>query len=135
MFATISALPRKLALAVVVAIVPLGGVQADSLSLSLNARNAQEARVLNTAISLYAIHRDIRSGANLRQIGRNHAAGIYQRGGNNRAIVHQQGRNHSARLSQTGGNNGQVIVQIGNGAHADVTQRGSEAGILLQISR
>lgn len=135
MFNLIPALPRKLALAACVASLPLAGAQAETLSLSLNARNAQEARVLNAAIALYAIHRDIRSGADIRQIGRNHAAGVYQSGGNNRAIVHQRGRNHRATLSQTGGGNGQIIVQVGNGAHADIVQRGGEAGVLVQISR
>lgn len=108
--------------------------QAGSLSLSLNARNAQDARALDSAITLYSIHRDIRAGADVRQVGRNHAAGIYQSGGNNRGIIHQRGRNHSASLSQTGGNNSQIIMQFGNGAHADVAQHGGQAGILLQFS-
>lgn len=128
---------RKLAVALVagLALAPIGAAQAGSLSLSLNARNAQEARALNTAITLYSIHRDIRSGADVRQFGRNHAAALAQSGGNNRGIIHQQGRNHSANLSQQGGNNSQVILQFGDGAHADVAQHGGQAGILLQFSR
>jgi len=113
----------------------MAAAQAGSLSVSLQARNAPEARFLNTAIALYALHRDIKSGADVRQIGRNNAAGIVQSGGRNRGIIHQEGRNHSARLSQSGGRNGQVILQFGDGAQADVSQYGGEAGILLQFSR
>lgn len=131
----ISRTALRLGLVATLALAPMAAAQAGSLSLSLNARNAQEARALNTAISLYALHRDIDSGADIRQIGRNHAAGLYQSGGGNRAIIHQRGRNHTANLTQTGGNNGQVILQFGNGAHADVAQHGGQAGILLQFSR
>lgn len=132
---SISSTKLALACAVALSVLPLAPVQAGSLSLSLNARNAQEARALRTAVTLYSIHRDIRSGADVRQVGRNHAAAIAQSGGNNRGIIHQRGRNHSANLSQRGGNNAQVILQFGNGAQADVAQHGGQSGILLQFSR
>ncbi|MBN2760854.1 MAG: curlin repeat-containing protein [Rhodobacteraceae bacterium] len=127
----------KLALALVAALVsaPMDAAHAGSLSLSLNARTAQEARFLNTAITLYALHRDMKSGADLRQTGRNNAASLFQSGGRNRAIIHQEGRDHTARLSQTGGQNAQVILQFGRGAQADITQTGGQAGILLQFGR
>lgn len=108
---------------------------AGSLSLSFNPRSPQEARALSTAITLYSIHRDMRSGADIRQVGRNHAAGLSQSGGNNRGIIRQQGRNHTANLRQSGGNNSQIILQFGNGARADVAQTGGQSGILLQFSR
>lgn len=132
---SISSIKLALVCALALGTVPLAPVQAGSLSFSLNARNAQEARALRTAVTLYSIHRDIRSGADVRQVGRNHAAGLTQSGGNNRGIIHQRGRNHSANLTQRGGNNAQVILQYGNGAHADVAQHGGQAGILLQFSR
>ena len=68
---------HKIALAFVLGLTALAPIsaQAGSLSLSLNARTGQEARALNTAIALYALHRDLKSGADIRQIGRNHAAG------------------------------------------------------------
>jgi len=127
----------KVALALVASLTTFAPIsaQAGNLSLSLNARNAQEARALNTAIALYALHRDIKSGADIRQVGRNHAAGLSQSGGNNRAIIHQRGRNHTANLTQSGGHNGQVILQFGKGAHANVAQNGGQAGILLQFSQ
>ena len=127
----------KLAFAVVagLSVLPLGAAQAGSLSLSLNARNAQEARALNTAITLYSIHRAIRSGADVRQVGRNHAAGLVQSGRNNRGIIHQRGRNHTANLQQSGGNNSQIILQFGTRARADVAQYGGQSGILLQFGQ
>ncbi len=125
--------PALAALALALSL-PAAPVDATTLSLSLNARNADEARALNTAITLYAIHRDIRSGADIRQVGRNHAARIHQSGGGNRGIIRQHGQGHQANLSQHGGNNGQVILQYGNGAHANVHQSGGQAGILLQFA-
>ncbi|MCC5964875.1 MAG: hypothetical protein JJU24_01950 [Natronohydrobacter sp.] len=113
---------------------PASALDAKSLSLAINARNADEARVLNTAITLYSIHRDIRAGADVRQVGRNHAARVHQSGGGNQGIIRQRGQGHSANLSQHGGNNGQVILQYGNGAHADVHQTGGQAGILIQFA-
>lgn len=129
-FIRLAAVP---ALAVVLAI-PAPIAEANSLSLSINARNADEARVLNTAITLYSIHRDIKAGADVRQVGHNHAARIAQSGGGNRGIIRQHGQNHSANLSQQGGHNGQVILQYGNGAHADLHQSGGQAGILIQYA-
>lgn len=113
---------------------PAAALDAKTLSLAINARNADEARALNTAITLYSIHRDIRAGADVRQVGRNHAARVQQSGGGNQGIIRQRGQGHSANLSQHGGNNGQVILQYGNGAHADVHQSGGQAGILLQFA-
>ncbi len=113
---------------------PTGPVLASSLSLHLQPRTAQEARVLGAAITLYAIRRDLRSGADIRQTGQNHQVQMRQSGGQNRGIIRQRGANHSANLSQTGGHNSQVILQYGNGAHADIRQTGGQSGILLQFA-
>ncbi len=113
---------------------PAAALDAKTLSLSLNARNAEEARVLNTAITLYAIHRDIRAGADVRQAGRNHVARIHQSGGGNRGLIRQRGQGHEANLTQQGGNNGQVILQYGKGAQAHVHQTGGQAGVLIQFA-
>lgn len=129
-----SGLSKLLVLALALSM-PATASQARTLSLAINARNADEARALNTAIALYSIHRDIRAGADVRQAGRNHAARVQQSGGGNQGIIRQQGQGHNANLSQTGGNNGQVILQYGNGAHANVHQSGGQSGILLQFSR
>ncbi|MCC5962511.1 MAG: hypothetical protein JJU09_05230 [Rhodobacteraceae bacterium] len=109
--------------------------QASSLSLKLRPGSSQEARALDAAVTLYALHRDLRSGADIRQTGRNNTAVLRQSGGRNRGIIRQRGDNHTASLSQIGGNNTQVIVQYGNGAHADIGQRGGQSGILLQFAR
>jgi hypothetical protein len=126
-FSALSALVLALSL-------PAAALDAKTLSLSINARNADEARALNTAITLYSIHRDIRAGADVRQVGRNHAARVHQSGGGNQGIIRQRGQGHSANLTQKGGNNGQVILQYGNGAHANVHQSGGQAGILIQLA-
>lgn len=110
-------------------------VQAGGVQLSLSARNSQEALALQTAVALYALHRDIRTGADLRQIGQNNAALLEQGGAGNRAIIRQRGANHSAALRQTGGSNSQILLQFGRGAVADIVQTGGEAGILIQLGR
>lgn len=125
--------PVITALALVLSL-PAVALEAKTLSLSLNARNADEARALNTAITLYAIHRDIRAGADVRQVGRNHVARIHQSGGGNHGLIRQRGQGHEANLSQQGGNNGQVILQYGNGAHANIHQTGGQSGILIQFA-
>ena len=124
---TLSALTLAAALAL-----PVAPATANSLSLSINPGTAQEARVLGALVTAYAIHRDIRSGADVRQVGRNHAAALRQSGGNNLGIIRQRGADHSAELTQRGGNNTQAILQFGRGARAHVTQRGGESGVLLQ---
>lgn len=113
---------------------PPAPADAASLSLHLQPRNAQEARALGAAITIYAIRRDLRSGADIRQTGQNHLVQMHQSGGHNRGIIRQRGANHAASLSQTGGGNAQVILQYGNGARADIRQTGGQAGILLQFA-
>jgi len=114
---------------------PADPALAGTLSLHLQPRTAQEARALNAAITLYSIHRDIRSGADVRQTGRNNAAALRQSGPDNRGIIRQRGADHSARLDQSGGGNAQVILQFGRGAHADIRQTGGQAGIVLQFAQ
>lgn len=125
--ATVPALALALSL-------PAPALDAKTLSLAINARTADEARALNTAITLYSIHREIKAGADIRQVGHNHVARVQQSGGGNQGIIRQRGQGHSANLTQQGGNNGQVILQYGNGAHANVHQSGGQAGILIQFA-
>lgn len=113
---------------------PAAGLQAAGLSLAINARTAQEAQALHAAITLYAIHRDMRAGADIRQVGRNHLVRVSQSSGGNRGIIRQHGQGHQADLSQQGGHNAQVIVQYGRDARAQVHQTGGQAGILIQIA-
>ena len=108
---------------------------AGTLSLSITPRGTQEAQVLSTAIALYALHRDLRSGADIRQTGRNHAVALQQSGPGHRGIIRQRGDGHSAMLTQQGAPNSQVILQFGRGARADVAQTGGQSGILLQFRR
>lgn len=113
---------------------PTQSALASTLSLQIQPRTAQEARALSTAIAIYSVRRDLRAGADIRQVGRNHVAQLRQSGGNNRGIIRQRGTNHEANLVQTGGRNSQVILQYGNGAHADVHQTGGQSGILIQFA-
>lgn len=108
---------------------------AGTLSLSITPRSGQEAQVLSTAIALYALHRDLRAGADIRQSGRGNAVALQQSGPGHQGIIRQRGDAHSATLTQQGAPNSQVIVQFGRGAQADIVQTGGQSGILLQFRR
>ncbi|MCH8466028.1 MAG: hypothetical protein LAT78_05580 [Roseinatronobacter sp.] len=128
-----SRLPRLIAAALIAA--SLGTTAAaGALSLSLTPRTSTEAQLLSTAITLYALRRDLRAGADIGQRGQGHAAALLQSGSGQRAIIRQRGADHSATLSQTGAPNAQVIMQFGRGAQADIAQTGGQAGILLQFA-
>ena len=128
-------LPPLLATMLVAATLGMGaGAQAGALSLSLTPRSTTEARLISGAITLYALRRDLRANADIRQSGQNHAAALLQQGSGQRAIIRQRGADHSATLVQSGASNSQVILQFGRGAQADIAQTGGQAGILLQFA-
>ena len=108
---------------------------ADVLTVSLAPRSEKDTTLLSSAIGLYALHRDLRMGADVRQVGTANAALLHQSGQGQRAIIRQRGTGHSARLSQSGQPNAQVILQFGRGAEADIVQNGGQSGILVQFRR
>lgn len=110
---------------------------ADVLTVSLAPRSEKDTTLLSSAIGLYALHRDLRMGADVRQVGTANAALLHQsgQGQGQRAIIRQRGTGHSARLSQSGQPNAQVILQFGRGAEADIVQNGGQSGILVQFRR
>lgn len=108
---------------------------ADVLTVSVVPRTAKDATLLSTAIGLYALHRDLRTGADVRQVGKANAVRLHQSGPRQQAIIRQRGAGHSARLSQDGEPNAQVILQFGRGAEADIVQTGGQSGILVQFRR
>lgn len=114
---------------------PMGAQAGSSLSLALSPRDAREAQLLGAAISVYALHRDLRAQADTRQRGQGHRLALRQSGDGNRAILRQRGAGHALRLDQAGGGNTQVVVQIGRGAQADIRQQGGQAGVLIQLAR
>jgi hypothetical protein len=126
-------LPRLLGAALIAACLGTTAA-AGALSLSLTPRSTTEAQLLSAAITLYALRRDLRAGADIGQRGQGHAAALLQQGSGQRAIIRQRGADHSATLSQSGAPNAQVILQFGRGAQADIAQTGGQAGILLQFA-
>lgn len=112
-----------------------GAASADGFTVSLVARSAKDANLLSSAVRLYALHRDLRAGADLRQTGKGHSALLHQSGQGQQAIIRQRGAGHSASVSQRGDPNAQVILQFGRGARADIVQSGGESGLLVQFRR
>jgi hypothetical protein len=105
-----------------------------SISLSYTPTRTQDARTLQTGFQLYSLYKGLKNGANIRQYGRNNAAGIGQTGYGNQAIVRQKGSGHSATLQQNGNSNSYGIFQFGRNTSANVGQSGNgQAGATFQF--
>jgi len=104
-----------------------------SISLSLNPQNAQQTRLVQTGLAIYALSQNIKGSASVRQKGKNNSGAVVQNGGGNLGIVHQEGRGHAGTLEQNGGGNAFGIFQFGKRTDAAVTQSGSgNAGAVFQ---
>lgn len=104
-----------------------------SFSISIAPQNAQEEQALRFGLALFALHQDIEANGHVTQHGVNNAAGIYQGGPNNQALIHQEGAGHTGTISQTGGNNAYGLFQFGENTQAHVEQTGGQAGLTLQF--
>ena len=119
-------------LAALLATAPMAPVLAgSSIAVTIAPSNPDEAQALRVGLALFALHQDIRSNGHVTQHGANNAAGIYQGGPNNQAIVHQEGQGHHGTISQTGANNAYGLFQFGQNTSADVVQTGGQAGLTL----
>ncbi len=105
---------------------------AEQFSLSWAPRDAREARLLSSLLTIHALRNQLREDGRIDQRGQANAALLLQRGGGNLGLIRQDGEGHEAALAQTGGRNAHAIIQGGKGARADVAQSGSEAGVTLQ---
>lgn len=124
-----------LAAAFVTALAPMPTL-ANSLSLTLNPRNADQALALRVGLGLYALRQDIRDNGHVTQRGVGHAAGIVQNGPGNQAIIHQRGCNHTGTVSQQGQGHAYGLFQIGcNGTHHAHQSGRGQTGVTIQISR
>jgi minor curlin subunit len=122
-----------LAAAAITAALAVPAAAGGSISLSVNPQNAQQTRLLQTGLAIYALSQDIKGSASVRQKGRNNNGAIAQKGGGNFGVVHQEGRGHSGTLDQAGNGNAYGIFQFGKRTDAAVTQRGNgNAGAVFQ---
>ncbi len=103
-----------------------------TITFGYTAKNAEEAAALRAGLAIYGLAHDIHTNGHVTQNGANNAAGIFQGGGGNRAIIHQNGNNHSGSIRQTGGNNSCGLFQFGNGASGHVRQTGGQTCIVIQ---
>lgn len=104
-----------------------------TISLSIEAQNADEANAIRTGLTLYQIVNDINTDGSISQNGINNLAALGQSGSGNVGVIHQDGDNNDAALSQTGNDNSCGIFQFGDGSSADVDQTGNgEACLLIQ---
>lgn len=99
------------------------------IALTLSPRTADEALLLELGLALYALQRERRGTAEVRQTGRDNAARLVQQGGGNHGLIVQRGRGHAGTLTQTGGGNAHALFQSGKGTTADVVQGGGAVGL------
>ncbi|RRH94638.1 curlin [Mesorhizobium tamadayense] len=107
--------------------VPLGSAPAKaggSIGFYYSPRTTRDARTLDLGLRAYSLYNGLRSGAHIRQFGRNNRAGIGQDGSGNLGIIRQEGSGHSAALRQDGNDNSFGIFQFGRNTDADVAQAG-----------
>jgi hypothetical protein len=104
-------------------LIPLAAAE-GSFSISVNAHNAQDRRVLSSALQLYSIVSVLKGGSGVIQQGENNNAGLRQQGLGNLGIVHQKGRGHQGSLQQIGTGNSHGLFQFGKNTNANVGQMG-----------
>ena len=101
---------------------------AGQVSINLAPANAEQHRMMQAGLGLYALVNGIENGK-ITQNGINNIAGIMQGGGNNLGIVHQEGNYHNGTLNQQGGGNSYGLFQFGEGTDAHVSQSGGQTGL------
>ncbi|WFP63983.1 curlin repeat-containing protein [Mesorhizobium sp. WSM4904] len=122
----IAKLIQATALAAVIGL-PLVAAPAEaggSIGFYYAPRTARDARVLDLGLRAYSAYNGLRSGAHIRQLGRNNLAGIGQDGAGNLGVIRQQGSGHSAVLRQDGNDDSYGIFQFGRNTDANVAQAG-----------
>ena len=119
--------------AVALPMAPAAAGSNGQVSINIAPSNADEAHALRIGLALFALHQDIETNGHVTQHGANNAAGIYQGGPNNRAILHQEGSGHNGSISQTGGNNSYGLFQFGQNTSGHVRQTGGQTGLTLQF--
>lgn len=105
-----------------------GPAQAGQFSINLSPSNAEQHRLMQAGLGLYALANQIENGS-IRQNGINNIAGIVQGGGRNLGIVHQDGNGHNGTLNQQGGGNSYGLFQFGKNTSAHVRQNGGQSGL------
>ncbi len=123
---------RSALVAAVLSVGIVAPVAADgSLAIRLDPRTQAEADGIRLALSLYGLHRDIRSGAGVTQRGLNNLARIGQSGSGNFGVIGQRGNDHRGSLDQRGQGNAFGVFQSGRRTSADVRQSGGQTGLLF----
>lgn len=117
--------------ATIIAASAIGGAvpaSANQVSLNLSPANADQQRMMQLGLGMYALVQNIENGS-ITQRGSNNSAGLSQGGWGNLGIVHQDGRNHNGTVTQQGGNNSYGLFQFGQGTNAHVNQNGNQSGL------
>lgn len=127
------ALVAAFATAVALPMAPAAAGSSGQISVNIAPSNAQDAQALRFGLALFALSQDIDANGHVTQHGVNNAAGIYQGGPNNHAIVHQEGSGHNGTITQTGGNNSYGLFQFGQNTSGHVNQTGGQTGLTLQF--
>lgn len=103
-------------------------VSANQVSINLSPATAEQQRMMQLGLGMYALVQNIENGS-ITQRGSNNSAGLSQGGRGNLGIVHQDGRNHNGTVTQQNGNNSYGLFQFGRGTNAHVNQNGNQSGL------
>lgn len=105
---------------------------AGNLSWAWTPQTADQQAAAQTAVTLYALSKALKSKGEVRQSGSALAAFLRQSGQGQYALIDQRGTGHGANVSQSGAPNALALFQRGRGAQANIAQTGGQAAIVLQ---
>lgn len=120
---------KSLATALTALVIGTAGLAAPAhaggtFSISVQPRNADEARAMRAGLGIYSIVNAVQNGG-IRQIGNGNSAGLGQNGSGNFGVVHQQGNGHNGTLTQNGDGNSYGLFQFGRNTSGHVAQNGN----------
>ena len=101
---------------------------AGQFSINLSPKQAEQQRMMDAGLGIYALVKGIEDGS-ITQRGNRNAAGIAQSEGDSLGIIYQEGNRHTGTISQQGGRNSYGLFQFGEGTESHVRQSGNESGL------
>jgi len=105
---------------------------AGNLTLGWSPQTGQQQAAVQTAVTLYALSKALKSRGDVRQNGAALSALLRQSGSGQYALIDQRGTGHGATVSQSGAPNALALFQRGRGSQANIAQTGGQGAIVVQ---
>jgi major curlin subunit len=107
-------------------------LHAGSLSWAWSPQTGEQKAAVQTAVTLYALSKALKSKGEVRQSGSALSAFLRQSGQGQYALIDQKGTGHGATVTQSGAPNALALVQRGRGAQANIAQTGGQGALIFQ---